>query len=227
MTITPAWNKEFANVISCEECSSSTSRKLLRDKHENVPQPGWVGNNYERTRLLLVGQNPGTPKSRATADLPYTKALRDLRDNSNEPQYQALVAALRVFIPHWPVHGSYFPLDESGLTLEDIAYCNIVRCRTQADSAPGTKLVANCLSRHFSRWLELLRPQAVVFIGKWAAERGGPIVEAAGIPYSFMNRQRSLSSEERTENRIAVVNFVHTTCERHFNGAKYDDVPSV
>jgi uracil-DNA glycosylase len=207
-TTVPVWSQEFARVIGCEQCSSSTDRKLLRDEQENVPQPGWVGSNYDGTRLLLVGQNPGTPKSLATADRPYTNALRDLRDNVTEQQFQKLVSVLRSFIPQWPVHGNYFPLAESGLTLEDIAYCNIVRCRTQADSPPGTRLVANCLSLHFSRWLDLLQPRAVVFIGKWAAERGGPVVEAAGIPYRFMNRQRSLSSVERTENRNAVVQFV-------------------
>ena len=61
---------------------------------------------------------------------------------------------------------------------------------------------------NFAHWLALLQPRAVVFIGKWAAERGGPVVEAAGIPYKFMNRQRSLSSVERAENRNSVVNFV-------------------
>jgi len=207
-TTVPVWSQEFARVIGCEQCSSSTDRKLLRDEQENVPQPGWVGSNYDGTRLLLVGQNPGTPKSLATADRPYTNALRDLRDNVTEQQFQKLVSVLRSFIPQWPVHGNYFPLAESGLTLEDIAYCNIVRCRTHADSPPGTRLFANCLSLHFSRWLDLLQPRAVVFIGKWAAERGGPVVEAAGIPYRFMNRQRSLSSVERTENRNAVVQFV-------------------
>lgn len=210
MSTLHSWSQEFAHVIGCDHCSSTTDRNLLRDDVENVPQPGWVGGNYERTRLLLVGQNPGTPKSLAAADLPYTKALRDLRDNTTDFQYQDLVAVLRSFIPQWPVHGNYFPLAESGLTLEDIAYCNIVRCRTQADTSPGAKLVANCVSQHFSRWLELLKPQAVVFIGKWAAERGGTVVEAAGIPYRFMNRQRSLSSIERTENRNAVVQFVRT-----------------
>lgn len=208
MNASPAWNEEFTRVVSCERCSAAIDRKLLRDSQQNVPQPGWVGSNYARTRLLLVGQNPGTPKSLSAADLPYTKALRELRDKGTEQHYQDLVAVLRVFIPQWPVHGTYFPLAESGLTLEDIAYCNIVRCRTLADRPPGTKLVANCLSQHFAHWLALLQPRAVVFIGKWAAERGGPVVEAAGIPYKFMNRQRSLSSVERAENRNSVVNFV-------------------
>ena len=140
---------------------------------------GWQ--QLQPNPLLLVGQNPGTPKSLAAEDLPYTAALRTLRDDNTETKYEELVAVLRTFIPQWPVHGNYFPLAESGLTLEDIAYCNVVRCRTHIDKKPGTRLVSNCISQHFSRWLALLQPKAVVFIGKWAAERGGPAVTAAGV----------------------------------------------
>ena len=210
MNTNSSWREEFARVVGCEHCTSSTDHNLLRDNAENIPQPGWVGSNYSRTRLLLVGQNPGTPKSLAAEDLPYTAALRTLRDDNTENKYEELVAVLRTFIPQWPVHGNYFPLAESGLTLEDIAYCNVVRCRTHIDKKPGTRLVSNCISQHFSRWLALLQPKAVVFIGKWAAERGGPAVTAAGVPYTFMNRHRSLSTLARTENRSAVVHFVRT-----------------
>jgi len=197
--------------VRCERCTTSDDRNLLRDMLENVPQPGWIGSNYQRTRLLLVGQNPGTPKNLAAADLPYTTALRAIRDNTSEQQYQALVSVLRAFIPQWPVHGNYFPLSDCGLTIDDIAYCNVVRCRTQADRSPGAKLITNCIAQHFSRWIALLQPNAVIFIGKWAAERAGPVVAAAGIAYTFMNRQRSLSSAERAENRNAVIHFVRTS----------------
>lgn len=203
-----SWSQEFARVIACTRCSLSDDVRLVRDEVENVPQPGWIGRGYEDVRLLLVGQNPGTPKSLAAKDLKYTDALRKLRDAPTDQKYQELVSVLQVFIPQWPVHGSYFPLAECDLILEDIGYCNLVRCRTQGDSAPTTKLVSNCTTQHFSRWLDLLQPKAVVFIGKWAAQQGGPVVAALGIPYMFMNRQRSLSSQGRIENRKAVVKFV-------------------
>jgi hypothetical protein len=45
----------------------------------------------------------------------------------------------------------------------------------------------------------------VGFIGKWAAKYAGRIVSQQGIPFDFMNRQRSLNSALRIENceRIA------------------------
>ena len=202
------WAREFARIIQCQACSSALDRSLLRDELENVPQPGWVGANYESSRLLLVGQNPGTPKSLETADLPYTEALRALAANPSNAQYVALADVLRSFIPQWPVHGSYFPLSEANLTLEDIAYCNVVRCRTIADTRPGVGTTCNCLTTHFTHWLALLQPRAVVFIGKWASEHAAHVVAAAGIPHMFMNRQRSLASNARAENRDEAIRFV-------------------
>jgi uracil-DNA glycosylase len=202
------WPSEFSAVIGCARCSRATDAALLRDSGENVPQPGFIGENYWACRVLLVGQNPGTPKSRLSADMPYTSALRELRDRTTAKAYQDLHEILRVFIPQWPVHGSYFPLAESGLTLDDIAYCNVVRCRTTADARPSDLTASTCSQHHFARWVTFLNPRVVVFIGKWAFERGRNTVEIHGIPCDFMNRQRSLSSKARGENRERVASLV-------------------
>ena len=206
-----SWSDEFARVISCTACSCSTDSSILRDAEENVPQPGYVGKNYWKQRVALVGQNPGTPKSLEFQDRPYTAALRRLRDAPNEAEYQKLHAVLQDFIPQWPVHGSYFPLVECSLSLEDIAYFNVVRCRTYGDASPGVSTVKSCLHNHFGHWLDILVPRVVVFIGKWAADRASHEVARREIPYAFMNRQRSLSSLARSQNREAVVRLVRAS----------------
>lgn len=166
------WHIEFANIINCSRCSVTTDGNLLRDSDENVPQPGYIGKNYNTARVLLVGQNPGTPKSLDKKDLSYTAALRALRDEPTSERYAQLTAVLDAFIPQWPVHGHYFPISECGLTLQDIAYCNIVRCRTRKDKVPNTRIAEQCVNEHFARWLRILAPRVVVFIGKWASKRG-------------------------------------------------------
>jgi len=208
---TISWCAEFVKVISCTACSRATDSNILRDVDENVPQPGYVGENYWKQRVALVGQNPGTPKSLALQDRPYTAALRSLRDTPNEAKYRELNEVLQAFIPQWPVHGNYFPLAECGLSLRDIAYFNVVRCRTGGDAKPGINTVNSCLHIHFGRWLENLAPRVVVFIGKWAADRASQEVQRRGIPFAFMNRQRSLSSLERSQNREAVVQLVRVS----------------
>lgn len=199
---------EFAKVIACERCSLETCANLLRDQGENVAQPGYIGSNYSKSRVLLVGQNPGTPKSREVLDRPYTAALRALRDEPSHQTYSELCRVLRNFIPHWPVTNNYFPLSESGLTLDEIAYCNIIRCRTESDKKPNRKLAQACIEEHFEHWLNFLQPAVVIFIGKWASEYGQIAVRSRGIPFAHMNRQRNLSSSERFANRSEVVALV-------------------
>jgi hypothetical protein len=135
-------------------------------------------------------------------------ALRTLRNAPAPPNYERLHGILRHFIPKWPVHGSYFPLVECAIGLDEIAYCNLVRCRTVENRTPPEKVATACAERHFSRWLELLQPCVVVFIGKWAHDRGRHHVRTRGVPFGFINRHRSLSREARAANRGEVVELV-------------------
>ena len=203
------WPTEFARIISCSLCTAAECRNLLRDDGEHVPQPGYIGSRYAATRLLLVGQNPGVDTvGLAARDRVYTAALRELSQNPSAIAYRSLNSVMEDFVPSWPVHGSYFPLRECGLTLQDIAYYNAVRCRTVGNALPSKRQARNCIDTHFRRWLDLLKPRAVVFIGKWAFDQCGTIVLDLKIPSAFMNRQRSLSNFERTKNRQEVVTTV-------------------
>lgn len=209
MSLTSNWPVEFANVIACAACDHDCN--IFRDTEENVPQPGYVGPNYWNRRVLLIGQNPGTPKTLAEQDKQYTHALRQLVQVPSQENFEKLSIILKHFIPKWPVHGNYFPLQEAGLSLDDIAYFNVVRCRTLSDARPSGHSVKNCLSSHFTRWLDLLSPKVVVFIGKWARDQAAIEVQRRNIPFAFMNRQRSLSSEKRIENKYAVIQLLRTT----------------
>ena len=62
---------------------------------ENIPQPGYIGPDYWKNRILLIGQNPGTPKSLANEDLLYTSALRTLRESPTAENYSKLELLLQ------------------------------------------------------------------------------------------------------------------------------------
>ncbi len=205
----PDWPAEFAKVISCLRCDTSACKKMLRDDGENVPQPGFIGERFHERRILLVGQNPAIPKSyMAARDRIYTAALRHVRDDRSAENWAKLQEVLLEFVPDWPVQRRYFPLKESGLTLPEIAYCNIVRCRTKENGEPSVRMISECADNHFVRWLDLLKPRAIVFIGKWAYDEGSHYARDRQIPCGFMNRWRSLPRDARAENREQVVALV-------------------
>ena len=200
---------EFAQIMHCKKCTLATSKKLLRDQLENIPQPGFIGQNYNRKRIVLAGQNPGVcPPAYAKIDSKYTSALRAVRDTPNQETMGSLYRVLLHTVPGWKV-GDYFPLNECRLSLEEIAYFNIVRCRTMKNSIPGQFVVRNCLT-HFENWLLMLRPSVVIFIGKWAFDKAGHIPKQHNIPCDFMNRERSLSTAARKENRHRVETLVRS-----------------
>lgn len=70
-----------------------------------------VGSNYDQHRVLLIGQNQGTPKSLGNLDRSYMAALRSLRYKPTQANYLNLVKVLTAPIRQCPVHGSYIPLE--------------------------------------------------------------------------------------------------------------------
>ena len=203
------WAAEFRTVISCAQCDVVTCQNMLRDEGGNVPQPGYIGASYFGKRVFLVGQNPGiSTKLFANEDRSYTQALRNVRDQSVVDSWQVLQETLQRFVPQWPVSGKYFPLVECDLTYDEIAYCNLVRCRTIGNAAPTMSMISNCGRVHFTHWLDMLKPKAVVFIGKWAMANGANYVKQRCIPFDYIDRNRSLNKEKILENRRRVATFV-------------------
>jgi hypothetical protein len=213
------WPGHFSAVISCTHCTTQTCSTLLRDSFENVPQPGFIGCHYDRKRVLLVGQNPAITKSEQAlhADMPYTKALRTLRENPTGEALESLLTVARDFMPTWRMTQDYFPLKECGLSLDELAYVNLVRCRTGrldkntnrlGDARPNRKLTQNCVAEHFSKWVELLAPRVIVFLGKFAWDDGQAVATSLGVPADYLNRQRSRSGELRQGDRDRVAALV-------------------
>lgn len=196
----------YCRVLECERCSRS---KVLRDSFENIPQPGYIGRNYEKYRVLLIGQNPGIcPPRMKNKDLVYMEALRNLWIHKDNSSYDKLYQTLLQFIPDWPVQKKFFPLYECDLGLEDICYCNIVRCRTFDNKIPSIGTTQNCINEHLIKFIDGIVPKVIVFIGKWAYIQLNTKLYKRPIKLTYMNRDRSLSSDKRNRNRNEVIKTV-------------------
>lgn len=211
MTKSSELAEQFSNVINCRLCQNICVKNLLLDSDLNLPQPGYVGEDYLKSKVLLIGQNPGvSAPSQSHNDIRYNKALDNLKIPSNRAMTE-MQSVLTQIIPSWPVAGKYFPLVDCQLELKDIAYFNLVRCRTKGNSPPNKRMTQMCVNSHVEDWLKFLKPRVVICIGKWSHDRISPKLDEIGIPHSYMNRMRSLSSEERKENKQRVVALVRKT----------------
>jgi uracil-DNA glycosylase len=202
------WPKLFSEVVGCGLCDKAIEKCMLRDVQDNVPQPGYVGKKYLNKRVLLVGQNPGVGNSVSEArSRAYLQKLREIRDTPNLNVFSELQEILANLIPTWPVHGNYFPLEEAGLKLDEIAHINLVRCRTCYNGKSTVGMINNC-SMHFEKWIKQLNPKVIVFVGKWASDNSKHLVNNHNIPNTFVNRNRSLSGAARQQNLNDVARFV-------------------
>ena len=117
----------FTSVVGCRKCPTSL---VLRDESINPPQPGWVGRRYRG--LMFVGQNPGQRRQTPTqlaADVPYIEALLKLHDAASlDRMLDVLRKSADAFVYYRSFH---FSVD-----IEDVAYINAVRCRTDGNVAP-------------------------------------------------------------------------------------------
>lgn len=189
----------FISVLNCSVCPSDC---VLRDAVDNIPQPGWIGRRFDRG-VLFIGQNPGVRRPGSTqlaADVRYIGALREVKDEASLSNLlEAMYSSMQAFV----MYKHYIPTE----FFEQIAIINAVRCRTVGNLAPAPLAVKNC-GRHLNSWLDYLRPRAIVFNGVWALQNVGSMIADRGLPYETINRQRSLSTEDRRHQQERVRRLV-------------------
>lgn len=198
-----------ARVLRCTACESSHRTGVLRDTSENIPQPGYVGKNYTYSRVVFVGQNPAICPDRLRHEVaPYMVALHTLRDSPSAQALAEFRSTMEEFSPSWALFQRYLPLSDCGLQLDQIAYFNVVRCRTFRNASPRIVTTRMCIKNHFQGWLRILRPNCVIFLGKWGHDEAGHVPQKLGICTDFLDRSRSLSRAVRASNRQRIIELV-------------------
>ncbi len=159
-----------------------------------------------------MSQNPGNPSAQQVVpDRLYTAALRTLVNEPTDDNYARLQAILPPFVRTWPIYTDFFSLDECGLDLTEIAYFNAVRCRTAGNATPNGRVAKNC-RRHLKRWVDLLKPKAVIFIGVWGENKGKSSLPRP-VPTITMRRRSKerniyMTSDEKEKQRREAAAFV-------------------
>lgn len=200
--------KLFCRIINCRDCIGMD--RILCDNQFNLPQPGYIGVNYPKRKILLIAQNPGICKSYHKL-FPQAKKYADLiltfQKSPDKNSFYDLNNFLADFIPQWPIYQK-FPGSEAGIFIEDIAYINLVHCRTKDNQPVPKQATYNCIEAHFEMVLDLLQPKVAIVLGKHPYMFIKDILDRRNIPNGYINRLRNLPSEERENNRAEIIELL-------------------
>ena len=76
------------------------------------------------------------------------------------------------------------------------------------DTRPNRQVAETCVTTHFTRWVKLLEPRVIIFLGKYAWDCGQAIASEMKIPADYLDRERSRPSQLRIADRERVAALV-------------------
>jgi len=142
---------------------------------DSLPQPGYVGLEYERKGILLIGMNPGGKNSSeiSSNDEEQYFILKQIRSSSRGAtleSFDRLNEALSRTMPTWKLFNNYVRrhLDQCDTELVSVAYLNLLKWRTMNSSGLGS-LCSISWEAHTQRQIELLQPSTIVCLGTGVA----------------------------------------------------------
>ncbi len=149
---------------------------IQRAGYTRIPLPGYVGDAYERTRIVFLGTNPGPGKGRSnfrSEDVDLFKTfLPEFVQNPDSQNFKKLTGELVRVMPEWDIFRNIdFPYS-FGLRMEEFAYSNVLLVNTPDGKGPGElepRVFEHSIKKFLVPWLELLDPKLVVVFGKGAA----------------------------------------------------------
>lgn len=196
---------EFPKIVACRQCPLKTNENVLRDGDSNIPQPGIIGTEYfnRKKKRLYIGQNPKVNKNsnHEQYDKKYIFHLKQIKPTSSNEELSEIYSVMLDNIKQWN-YSDNFPFGQH--EYKNIAFFNFVRCRRKDEDKSPTKITARRCCVHLARWIELLQPDIITFIGKWACRQYHHLYcnilsDTRKIDYWYTNNDRHLSLEQKRE----------------------------
>lgn len=171
------WRKEREAYDLCpfwDMCRAEDQKLVENDKGMEPPRrrnplPGYVGKNY--LGVMVIAQNPAPtpPHSQWSHRDPLLFGALDKAAKRGTTTFRETVQrVMSREIPDWgPLSNMGFP--DWGVSIEEIAYLNLVKCATQNKAGkregayPGTRVRNRCMETYLCQHLAILRPHLIVF----------------------------------------------------------------
>jgi hypothetical protein len=141
---------------------------------DRIPQFGFIGRNYLKRRVLLVGINPGNGKAthRSAQDAAMIPAHATFFSAPNPENFLAAQAAYKAQCQTWAVwrrHCSEI-IGAGRLDFEEVAYTNVLPWRTESQSNFADHVAESAVRIYLQPFLADLAPIVFIALGKRAAE---------------------------------------------------------
>jgi len=149
-------------------------RSPLLAADDRTPQFGYVGAEYLRARVLLLGINPGKGKETEVRSRTDARMMPALVQFAQHPSHESFIRAQQAYKVEcqtwhiWKRHCNEV-IGAGKLSLEEIAYSNCLPWRTDSDSAFGDAVGERAATLYAHPLIEELRPLIVIAMGKTAA----------------------------------------------------------
>jgi hypothetical protein len=168
--------QEISNRKSVEVLGDGAQMLRNSNPGDNLPQPGFVGAKYRSGSVLFIAMNPGGKGlSAETAQVHQViEQLQCASAGSLLDAFEALNGVHRIVVPNWKIFVNFVRpiLDCTGLTIDDIAYINLLKWRTRSGVKPREfqRLYESSWQAYTQRQVAKLIPGAVVAIGSDAGK---------------------------------------------------------
>ena len=150
---------------------TNIGRLQNRSWGDQLPQPGYVGPDYQRGGLAFVSMNPGGGRGvgLSAEDLKQYAVLQLLRDDSDSAaglHFESLTAVLQEIMPTWTIVQRFVHpiLQQTGIPFSAISYFNLLKWRTSESNRLGD-MYKRSWQDHTSEQVALLSPSVVIAVG--------------------------------------------------------------
>jgi len=192
-------------------------RSELLQRDDLIPSFGFVGSNYDQTRVLLLGINPGNgPRDdrRTPGDERMMPALHAFAELPTIENFKSATEAYKAECWHWPIWKRHCAevIGSGKLSLDEITYSNCLPWRTASKSGFSEIVAARAATLYVKPLLDELKPRLVVALGK----RAGAIVqtiETKPAQVLIWNRAQAATLQVRQE-RADTARKILTTLDR-------------
>ena len=155
--------------------SNYTPKHLLADAATMFA--GYVGTNYEPgVGIVLLAVNPGgggdAYRTRTPEDEVFAPLLAEFKAADHPgvmESFERIMATFPRMVEGWNLQRILRPtLEAAGVTIEEVAFMNVVPYRTRNDRLPPVAAARTAWQRIVDPCLRILAPRAVVAMGKKA-----------------------------------------------------------